>query len=138
MNPTIGDLLDRLFILGLKIEQCYEVGVDAKHFKDEAAAIGVELETFGSPGASGYCRMARLAAINAMIWFAEEAVPDELPSNITLGEQQAHLNLLMHIRTLNRDRAKVIDAFEPARGKEKIYDESKHKPDPGPASDFPE
>jgi hypothetical protein len=122
MNPTIGDLIDRLMILALKIEECDVLRKDSKHFRDEAAEIGFALEKSATPNASMYCRIARLAAINAMIWFAEEAVAQ---SPFSEGEPTDHievLRVLVRIRDLNRVRAKVIDAFEPARGKEKAHD----------------
>lgn len=120
MNPTVGDLFDRLFILGLKTEHCAEQGIDGRHFCEEAVKVAEALINSGAMmrlSAEDLLHLVRLAVLNSMIWFAEEIVAVGLPP-VRLEDREAVLDALLRIRKLNGERARVADAFDSDRGPE--------------------
>jgi hypothetical protein len=122
VNPTLGDLFDRLLILGLKIEHCR----DTDHFLAESVEIGSIIEGKLRQGikedeikADDLVFLARLAAVNARLWYLEEEAK-KFGYDPTPEQLAPRYAILTRIHHLNRQRAKIVDSFDPSRGPEKV------------------
>jgi hypothetical protein len=106
LDPSIGDLIDRLSILRLKIQHGEEVGKSIYHFDTERAAIlkrlnGVNLST---------PEVEKLFVANEAIWELTDALR-------TAGSSDAFAARLgRKILAMNDERARLIAAISAAHG----------------------
>lgn len=123
LNPSPGEILDRMSILELKIEAAKKKNVDSTHFKAEKASLDEVLRTWDNALIEDCCgdeglydtKLAEisihrnaLAAVNALLWRAEDevrATPDESAFKLArLCKQIVSLNdsRSAHVLSLSR------------------------------------
>jgi hypothetical protein len=131
LKPTLGELVDRLTILDLKISNGSNCSKPVAHFVEEHSLLqDYGLKTFGNnaPGKN----YKRLYTINATLWELEDKIrilfktrPNELSTIVSVSKRIHHLN---------DERAKVIHELNVSggfKGEEKsyegLYNESKNE-----------
>jgi hypothetical protein len=99
INPTVGDLTDRLTILSLKVLFGTAAGQPVEHFIQERTGILTKLRTRQIGPWMGL--LSDLAAVNGALWHAEEDLRgcQELVDAGRLG---------LRIQALNDQRAALI------------------------------
>jgi len=118
LNPSPGEILDRLSILELKINAAKKKNVDSTHFEAEKASLDEVLRTWQAGLLEDCCgdearhdkkqiqiaeHRNALAAVNALLWRAEDEVRE------TPDTQAFKLaRLCKHIVSLNDSRAKHV------------------------------
>ena len=109
IDPGLGDYLDRLTILHLKLRYGGLSGKPTAHFSKEADVIEtkISLRTSVKPG-----EVAELAAVNAALWEAE----DTLRRLRTSADVAPIAAVAIRIQTLNDARAGVIEAINRSAG----------------------
>lgn len=122
INPGLGDYLDRLAVLELKVQHAPDGA--AEHFRRERAAVLGKLSAqFGQAQLEAYTT---LLVLNARIWACEDemagwAAAVDMPSR-ELPTSVATLGIL--IWRLNRARSQTVDALNKLagddRGPEKV------------------
>lgn len=68
LNPGLGDVLDRLTILGLKIQHGRLQGESTEHWEEEQVALNAYAESRWKGMAFDHKLILQLAAANAVIW----------------------------------------------------------------------
>lgn len=118
LNPTPGEVIDRISIVELKIRAFERTGKDPYSFKDECAALEVYLAARG-PWLPSIDKLSHeLSEINKLLWCCEDEV--------RTSEKAVELSITAkRIARLNDERNRLIRAInseyglEP--GEEKIY-----------------
>jgi hypothetical protein len=117
IDPTLGDLLDRLSILRLKIAQAEALARPVPYFHAEQTAIldrlPAQWQTTFEPALS------RLFDVNELLWHETEA----LRAVSTVDNAVVHARLGLHILRLNDERATLIEVINTQAGeyrKEKL------------------
>jgi hypothetical protein len=114
MNPGIGDYLDRLTILELKVQYGNAAGKNVEHFERERGQVLGKIN--GSTRVQTEMLTA-LAVVNARLWQAEDQLreyrrnPQELLSvtnAVTLPQLVEVRNLAFRIQDMNDHRAALI------------------------------
>ena len=106
--PTVGDVIDRLTILSLKILYGKQANRETTHWQQERIALLAKLRWCDS-------RMLDLAAVNAALWQAEDALRDLRPKEQPrppwdpVAEAQT---LAFRIQALNDQRKELIAAID--------------------------
>lgn len=100
VNIGAGEMADRLSILALKIAHGEDGGKDTSHFRTERNAILVQFRSAATD--AGLEHLFDLAAVNAMLWHAEDDMRD--------WRGQAHLP---H-RTLDLDNDQLVEVAKVA------------------------
>jgi hypothetical protein len=127
LNPSPGELTDRLTILQLKIPAAKEVGKPTEHLQEEYEQIAEALNLWAPR-----CRSredtelltTRLANTNRLLWLREDEVrwlpePEPLPSTAEQAENIMRLALVAKlIARLNDDRAERIAGLNALYGVE--------------------
>ena len=107
VDPGIGDVLDRLTILALKVAVGREQGRDVTHFEREQTALLAKIRSRDHSG-PWFALTLELATINALLWHAEDDLralreerlgPDDMAVAVALG---------FRIQVLNDQRADRI------------------------------
>ena len=119
LHPGLGDYLDRLTILQLKIADGRERGRDISHFETERAAIWAAVGTTPSH-AVGVGE--RLAAINRAIWEATDFLLAARVAWPHVAEPDVYLiaDHAMRVLQLNEDRAELVRILNGTRAPEKL------------------
>jgi len=115
VNPGAGELTDRLTILALKILHRGAEGQPTKHFEDERNALLVQIRARTLNGA-WFEQVLQLGAVNAAIWYAEDALRtlrEEGPTDALL--QKAGL-VAFRIQGLNDERSQLVEAINKLTG----------------------
>lgn len=114
-NPGAGDISDRLTILSLKVLNAGSR--DATHWKTEQSALLAQIRSRTLNG-SWFAAVLDLAAVNGMLWHAEDDLRDlrkeyEATGSMdwpTVGE------VAFQIQTLNDQRSALIDQINKDAG----------------------
>jgi hypothetical protein len=119
LNPTVGDLVDRLTILALKRLHGAAAGRDIAHFQREWAGLLAKIHGRSLNGA-WFEHALDLAAVNAQLWdltndlrrqAERHSYPDEVIGvRALLVDQIAHLG--MDILRANDARARLIRTID--------------------------
>ena len=72
VNFGLGEIADRLTILGLKVAYGTEQGADVEHFRNERNALLVKIRAAGAGDGRWMESLLELAAVNARIWQGED------------------------------------------------------------------
>lgn len=111
INPGIGELSDRLSILCLKILFGRHSGKEIAHFETEKAAIltAVRTRTLNGKWFEAY---SELAAVNAALWHAEDALREFRGSgsigSFAVAVVDGIVKLAFQIQSLNDERADLV------------------------------
>lgn len=124
LNPTPGELFDRLCILELKLKDAIDRSIPCDHFEEERdqiqkflAALPPATTTIDLTGTT-----IRLAQVNSTLWqLTEEQMSAQ---NETYAEVQYSAHLLIELRSSNRERHRlrglIDEAYNSYRGAEKL------------------
>lgn len=122
INYGVGERVDRLSILGLKILFGSEAGKDVTHFERERAVLLTQARasTQGDWGT-----VLELAAVNAALWHAEDELRGmrKLVGTLDTEGLEAVLSLAFRIQSLNDRRAELVGTLNAEAGdvsKEKL------------------
>lgn len=116
VNPGLGDLIDRLTILALKIVHGEDRGRDVKPFITEREALLKQLGADASPlAATGATLIMELGAVNAALWQAEDQVR-ALRGGRSVGGLPDGVELAFRIQALNDRRSELIDELNEVGG----------------------
>lgn len=74
VNIGAGEIADRLTILALKVAHGQQAGKDVSHFLTERNALLVQSRTYEQFAGPGLEHLLDLAAVNAMLWQAEDEI----------------------------------------------------------------
>lgn len=119
LQPGLGDYLDRLSILELKIADGLSRGRDVAHFEVERA----EILTKVTPSPSTAVRMCdRLASINRAIWEATDYLLAARVAWPHVAEPDVYLiaDHAMRVLQLNEDRAELVRILNGTSAPEKL------------------
>lgn len=121
MNPGAGEITDRLTILALKILVGAEQGRDVTHFRDERAILQQKIHARTLNG-MWFDSVLELAAVNAMLWQAEDQLR-ELRTRNTITGGKLHSSDLdtvtltaFRIQSLNDRRAELVQQINKDAG----------------------
>lgn len=114
MNPGLGELLDRLSILELKLAHG-----GGEQFEEERKAILQQvLPQWNTVMPPGFVLYSTLAAVNAAIWQGEDALRDRRDS-MSFAKTISESAFLAHkIQALNDRRAELIREIGKLAGEE--------------------
>ena len=119
-NLGPGELADRLSILALKIAHGLQADRDVTHFINERNVLLVQLRA-GSTDA-GLEQLFELAAVNAMLWHAEDDLreyrADFTVNGATLPEALAVVAIAFRIQSLNDRRAELVGTLNKLAGQD--------------------
>ncbi|HEY9016198.1 MAG TPA: hypothetical protein VIM84_14180 [Gemmatimonadales bacterium] len=109
LNPGLGELVDRLTILGLKIIHGREIEKDVSHWEAEQVAIADRL-LIHLPRSTGeaIAVAADLAAVNAALWQAEDALRAYRRASAASADWEDIAGCAFRIQRLNDMRASLI------------------------------
>lgn len=130
LDYGLGEVLDRLSILALKISHATDLGKPTDHFTRERAKLLVQAQT-RVVGKVFEC-YAELAVVNARLWHAEDGLRGLRKTagpnlSLSANEAGAALQLAFEIQQLNDRRAALVAAINresgdaAAEGEEKLY-----------------
>lgn len=115
INPGLGDYLDRLSILALKILHGRVAGKDVEHFEREGNAVLVKTRTAVDP--ASYMELySQLAAVNAALWYATDALRDVAARAFPVSSSEEAGRLGIQILRLNDQRAVLVDQLNKLAG----------------------
>lgn len=124
VNPSTGEVSDRLTILALKILAGTEQGTETAHFETERAGLLTAIRTKTLNG-RWFEAVLALGAVNARLWHAEDALRalrGQLP--ITAAIWQEAGRIAFQVQSLNDQRADLVRQINKEAGdgdaKEKI------------------
>lgn len=106
-NPGAGDITDRLTILALKRLYGEAEGKDVAHFKNESVTLLVKIRSRTLNGA-WFDGVLALAAVNAALWHAEDALREIRSRNQTPGAMEQAGQIGCRIQGLNDQRAALV------------------------------
>lgn len=137
LNPSPGEVIDRITILELKIQAVEKRGSDASLFQAEKTSLEEHLENWNQMLREDYApnetwdqineKRTGLTAVNSLLWEAEDQVR-------ILSEMEALklAQLAKRIAKLNDDRSKLVGELTELYGireaSEKIYGVSLGRP----------
>lgn len=107
IDPGIGDVLDRLTILSLKITVGREQGKDVTHFEREQTALLAKVRSRDHSG-PWFALTLELATINALLWHAEDDLRALREQTLGTDSVAAAAVLGFRIQALNDQRADRI------------------------------
>lgn len=127
LNPSPGELLDRITILDLKIKAAGKLGRDDTHFVAERTSLEEALQTWAQwlreTGVSEetWQEIAQkkngLAAVNALLWEAEDTVRALPEEELTQLAQ-----LAKRISKLNDNRADLVKELSELYGDDVVHE----------------
>lgn len=111
VNFGAGEICDRISILQLKITTGREKGRDTGHWESERAQLLTKIHAKTLNGA-WFDGVLELAAVNALIWHAEDdlrdhRIRDQHPSN-DQGVLETIRDLAFRLQSLNDRRAEIV------------------------------
>lgn len=120
INPGLGDYLDRLSILALKILDGSAAGKDVEHFERERNAILTKVRAEVDP-ASYLEWYSELAAVNAALWYATDRLRGnaqllEVGDPHALCDWSTIAGIGIQILRLNDQRAMLVDKLNKLGG----------------------
>lgn len=116
LNPGLGDYLDRLSILALKILHGQQDGKDVDHFIRERNAILVKVRAESSVEPASYMEgYSQLAAVNAALWHATDQMRI-FHTDPSAGEAIEIARCGLTILTLNDARARLVQQLSEGAG----------------------
>lgn len=120
LQPGLGDYLDRLSILQLKIADGRERGRDIRHFETERAAIWAAVGT--TAPRELITVVERLAATNRAIWEATDYLLAARTVWPAVAEPDVYLiaDHAMRVLQLNEDRAELVRILNGTSAPEKL------------------
>jgi len=107
VNFGLGEVCDRVSILGLKIYYGEANSVDVSHFKHERAALMVKI--LARDGGRWIEWYTDLAVVNAAIWHAEDEIREHAAALLTEKDETAAAEHHFHAGTLGMQIAKLND-----------------------------
>lgn len=120
VNPGLGDVLDRLSILSLKILHGEFARRDVTHWKTERAQLLPQVHA--RTGGSWFSPALELAAVNSALWHAEDDLR-KYRSEPDYMNNTSVITVAFRIQELNDQRAQLIGQINElagdARGSEK-------------------
>lgn len=130
VNYGLGEILDRLSILALKISYGADTGADLSSFGRERAALLPKVNGRASAGKAFelYCE---LAVVNARLWQAEDAlrelrdqarVADDGGASLAPALAPLGFRLACRIQQLNDQRAEIIRVVNAEVGDDASYE----------------
>ena len=120
VNLGLGEIADRLSILALKIAHAAQEGKDATHFVNERNALLTQLRTYALE--AGAEALFALAAVNAMLWHAEDDLRDYRTrvkgdaANLQDNAVYEAATIAFRIQALNDQRADLVRALNKSAG----------------------
>lgn len=119
LHPGLGDYLDRLSILELKIADGLQRGRDISHFETERAAIAQQ------PGVAPACEQfayRALATANRRLWEANDYLLAARVAWPHVAEPDVYLiaDHAMRVLQLNEDRAELVRILNGTSAPEKL------------------
>jgi hypothetical protein len=132
INYGAGEITDRLTILALKILTGAAAGKETAHFENERSSLMVKLAARTLNG-SWFAQVLELGAVNAALWYAEDALrgwrstwaetgPDSSGlsggpgSGYKTATAAAIVALAFRIQDLNDQRAVLVEAINKLAG----------------------
>lgn len=139
LNPSPGEILDRVSILELKIKYGEKKGIDTARFLAEKSLLEEQMQNWNTwlredkPPQSAWDTIAQkkngLAAINALLWETEDMVRATDKTDV-----QTLAMCCVRVYTLNDGRADLVHELSKLYGAdevhEKIYSEKDKKAQP--------
>lgn len=128
INPGLGEILDRLSILGQKILFASEIGKSAESFVRERNALVAKINNGGTHKFDltkpALDHLFELAAVNARLWEAEDdlrairhaAKGRETVRDFDTAELLQAGHLAIRIQTLNDRRAELVGLINAGSG----------------------
>ena len=120
LNPGVGDLVDRLTILRLKILQGIRRGDNHAHFLDEETQINMLLDRMGYPADNDVMLLGvKLQQCNAKLWELEDRMATYAQrENLThvLTADALIADLAINIWRMNRERNTLIHEINKLAG----------------------
>jgi len=113
-KPTLGEILDRLTILSLKVLHGRQAGKAVGHFEEEQRVLAT-LECAKRPHGLSHLPLLDLAAVNAALWHAEDDLR-EYRIKVREFDEHAALAVAFRIQDLNDQRACLIQEINKASG----------------------
>jgi hypothetical protein len=115
INPSTGEISDRLTILALKILAGAEKGTDVAHFETERAALLTAIRTKTLNG-KWFEGVLGLGAVNAMLWHAEDDL--RILRNLPRGHavDQDATTIAFRVQALNDRRAELVGQINKEAG----------------------
>jgi hypothetical protein len=132
VNIGLGEISDRLSILALKVAHGAEQAKDTTHFVTERNALLASMRSYELAGAAEW--LFELAAVNAMLWHAEDEIREyrrRWPTAVDLTDlaEPTLIGMVLRayrIQSLNDRRAELVWALNKQAGndlgKEKLND----------------
>lgn len=126
INLGLGELADRLTILALKIAHGQQASKDVAHFVTERNALLVQVRTAATD--PGLEFLFELAAVNAMLWYAEDHLREwrqqfaaESCTSATWVAQEPDaaadaVEIAFRIQALNDRRAELVSLLNKSAG----------------------
>jgi hypothetical protein len=117
LNLGAGDLSDRLTILALKILSGREQGIETAHWETERASLQQKIHA-RTLNAMWFDAYTELAAINAMLWHAEDDLRAWRAKGdpYTLDDLGRIRIIAFRIQSLNDRRAEVVTQINKEAG----------------------
>lgn len=114
INFGMGEIVDRLTILALKIQYGTEAGKEIKHFVDERNALLVQLRS-RETGGPWFEHCLELATINARLWQSEDELRVFRRPNVVMDAALA-AEIAFRIQALNDRRAELVQLINKLTG----------------------
>jgi hypothetical protein len=115
INPGVGDVSDRLTVLSLKILHRGAEGKPTKHFEDERNVLLVQIRAREVNG-QWFEQVLALGAVNAAVWYAEDALRELRKGGGTPEEITAVYGIAFRIQELNDQRSALVEAINKLTG----------------------
>ncbi len=110
LNVGAGEISDRLSILALKVLHGEQAGKDVSHFVNERNGLIVQFRTASTD--AGLEHLFTLAAVNAMLWHAEDDLRAwrrmEEEKGIDTMDAPKVITVAFRIQELNDQRAELV------------------------------
>ena len=117
INYGLGEVLDRLTILDLKILAAGDAGQPIDHWRNEQAVLLTQVQTRLLLGTTAWIELGlRLAMINGLLWHAEDDLRAcrNLPLDVAITESSSRI--AFRIQDLNDRRSQLITQINQLTG----------------------
>lgn len=115
VNIGVGEIVDRLTILSLKILYSGQADKPIDHFENERTALMVMLRgrTLDGPW---FEQVLALSAINGALWRAEDEMRTHREEGQTTKNRDDIIECAFRIQELNDERARLVETINKATG----------------------